>query len=110
MRKNILKNDSHTAFTESIDLEEVRDVCSVMDEYMHYIANGSFNVDNLVERCNAILYKAAENSGSVISLVDRSSADGVARKLGLITSVRCFERTTLVQKIIIDVKKTLKVN
>ena len=47
---------------------------------MHNIDNGSFNVDKLVERCNNILYKAAENSGNVINLVDRSNVDGVAKK------------------------------
>ena len=46
---------------------------------MHNIDNGSFNVDSLVERCNNILYKAAENSGNVINLVDRSNVD-VTRK------------------------------
>ena len=51
----------------------MRDVWSVMDKDMHNIDNGSFNVDNLVERYNGILYKASENSGNVISHVDRSS-------------------------------------
>ena len=60
-------------------LKAVRDVCSVIDVYMHTIDNGSFNVDNLVEICNGIVYRAAENSCNVISLVI-SNVDGVARK------------------------------
>ena len=75
-----MENGSHTAFGESIDLEQVREVCTVMDEYMHNNDNGSLNAYNLVERCNGILYNAAESSGNIINLVDRSNIECVARK------------------------------
>ena len=48
---------------------------------MHNNVNGSFNIDNLVERGNRVLYNAAERSGNAINLVDQINVDGVARKL-----------------------------
>ena len=82
-KKEVWKNDSQTAFAESISLDEVREVCALMDEYSHINDdnnNNLVNVDTLVDKCNKILLKAAEDSGNIVNIIERGFVDGVARK------------------------------
>ncbi|MEW8548127.1 MAG: reverse transcriptase family protein, partial [Candidatus Thiodiazotropha sp.] len=82
-KKIVWKNDSHTAFAESISLDEVREVCTLMDEYKHINddnINNLINVDTLVDKCNKILLKAAEDSGNVVNITDRSNVGNIKRK------------------------------
>ena len=103
MRKKVVwKNDSQTAFAESISLDEVREVCTLMDEYSHTNDDNSnylVNVDTLVDKCNKILLKAAGDSGNIVNITERGGVDGVARKPWHNTECKCLERNITGQKI-----------
>ena len=69
-KKVILKNDSRAAFAENIDLSKAGEL------WISII----IDVNILVDKCNKILYNAAEKSGNVITIVGNNNSDRINSK------------------------------
>ena len=74
-KKVIWENDSRAASAENIDLSEVGELCAFMEQH-----NNDIDANILVDKCNKILYNAAEKSGNVITIVDRNNSDRINSK------------------------------